>query len=74
MTTSAVARLRAPDVVAVRRLVNDHIAHAGERMDADQETELYEFMCECGDLHCDGKVTLTPAEFRETVPGWVRAH
>jgi hypothetical protein len=54
--------------------VNDHIAHAGERMDADQETELYEFMCECGDLHCDGKVTLTPAEFRETVPGWVRAH
>lgn len=70
---SVLASRRHDGVVSVRRVVNDHIADIASRCEP-YEGDLFDFMCECGDLRCPEFVPLTVAEYRETVPGWVRAH
>ena len=60
-------------VVSVRRIVNDHIAEVAERLD-DHQADLFDFMCECGELRCPEFVPLTVDEYRKKIPGSVRAH
>lgn len=59
--------------VAIRRLVNDEIADVGSRL-TGSKTELFEFVCECGDLTCNGRVDLTLAAYRDSAPGSVVSH
>lgn len=59
--------------VAMRRFVNSRIAEAAGRFDLDQEGE-YEFVCECGDLSCAGRVKMKLARYRHSQPGSVLAH
>ena len=59
---------------AVRRVVNDNIAAIAMSRFQDRNGDLVEFLCECGDLRCGDFVEMTVAEYRATVPGWVRAH
>lgn len=58
--------------VAMRRFVNDEIAKVGGRF--DDPPGRYEFLCECGDLACDGRVELTLAEYQASTPGSVLVH
>jgi hypothetical protein len=50
------------DVMAMRRVLNDSIAGAAERLDDDRA--FFEFLCECGDSDCKGVVELTVAQYR----------
>jgi hypothetical protein len=60
-------------VVAVRRVINDHIAELAAGRE-DRAGELLDFMCECGDLRCVTFVELTLAEYEAMEPGSVLAH
>jgi hypothetical protein len=57
--------------VSVRRFVNDEIA-AG-RLDTNDGDE-FEFLCECGDLSCDLRITRTLSDFSNSEPGSVVGH
>ena len=59
--------------VLVRRFVNEQIAQVANDFDAD-EGNLFEFVCECGDLSCDCYVDMTVAAYRGCAPGSVVAH
>lgn len=59
--------------VSVRRLVNDQIADVASRL-ACPETEEFEFLCECGTLSCEGRVSMTLTEYRTLAPGSVVGH
>ena len=59
--------------VAIRRFVNDEIAHIAKRLDPDDRYE-YEFICECGDLECERRANLTVAEYQGLLPGSVVGH
>jgi hypothetical protein len=57
---------------SVRRLVNDEILNAASRY--DDETAVFVFVCECGNLKCRDLVKMTQADYRATKPGTVVAH
>ncbi len=59
--------------VSVRRFVNEEIAQVANGFDAD-EGNLFEFVCECGDLSCNCYVDMTVAAYRGCAPGSVVAH
>jgi hypothetical protein len=59
--------------IAVRRVVNEHIATLSART-ADTDESVFDFFCECGDLRCLEVVKMTLAEYEELEPGTVRAH
>lgn len=67
------ARLGRDAAVSVRRFVNEEIAQVANGFDAD-EGNLFEFVCECGDLSCDCYVDMTVAAYRSCAPGSVVAH
>lgn len=58
--------------VMLRRFVNDELARVASRFDWNGRE--YEFVCECGNLRCDGIVKLTLADFRATRPRSVVGH
>ena len=59
--------------IAMRRMVNDAIAELATRLD-DDEREVFEFVCECGDLRCRAMKRMTLSEFWATGPGLVSGH
>jgi hypothetical protein len=59
-------------VVALRRFVNDEIAVTARRFTVGPEPESFEFLCECGALSCERRVSMTLAEYATTAPGSVR--
>ena len=59
-------------VVDVRRLANDSIRDLMQSLDTRDVPA--GFLCECGDLRCDRRVSLTLAEYDVTDAGSVRAH
>ena len=74
MTSSpnrSATRPGADAAVSIRRYVNEEIARVGERFDVSAE---YEFLCECGDLGCELRVTMTVGRYRATAPGSVVGH
>lgn len=58
--------------VSIRRLVNDEILKAATPL--DDGAGVFEFICECGDLNCQGMVKMTLAEYWATTPGSVAGH
>ena len=48
---------------ALRRAVNERFAALDERAEWADAYERFEFQCECGRAECDGKVTMTLAEY-----------
>jgi hypothetical protein len=58
--------------VSIRRFVNDEVARVGSRFDWNGRE--YEFVCECGDLSCDGSVKMTLSDYRASRPGSVVGH
>lgn len=59
--------------MSVRRFVNDEIAETAARFDAG-DGSVFEFVCECGDLSCNGLVELTLSEYAASSPGSVVGH
>ena len=59
--------------VDVRRLANDSIRDLTERLVETRDVPA-EFLCECGDLRCDGRVSLMLHEYDTSLPGSVRVH
>jgi hypothetical protein len=59
--------------VGVRRFANEAIRDAAYVV-AESPAATFQFLCECGDLRCDGLVTLTVAQFERSEPGSVLAH
>lgn len=57
--------------VAARRFVNDAIRDDARRFE-DDPTLVFQFHCECGDVHCTRLVRLTMAEYEAAEPGLVR--
>lgn len=58
---------------SIRRIVNDSVAEVAERLD-DEGGSVFEFICECGDLSCGGRVKMTLADYSTHEPGSVVAH
>jgi hypothetical protein len=59
--------------VAIRRFVNDEIAETASRFGGDDASE-YQFVCECGELSCQGRVVMTLRQYRLSEPGSVVGH
>ena len=58
---------------SIRRVVNDEIALVASRMDGN-DGSVFDFVCECGDLKCQGMVRMTLADYRMSTPGSVVGH
>lgn len=58
---------------ALRRFANNSIRDMAERQRRDASA-VYEFLCECGDLRCQGLVELSLADYDRRPPGAVLAH
>ena len=61
------------EAISVRRFVNDFIAERATTYH-DAAERAFEFVCECGDLACDGVVKMTLAEYRSAEPGSLITH
>lgn len=59
--------------VGVRRFANEAIRDAASVV-AESPGSRFQFLCECGDLRCDGLVTLTLEQFEQSEAGSVLAH
>jgi hypothetical protein len=59
--------------VSIRRLVNDEIADLASTL-ASAEADQFEFVCECGNLSCPGRVEMTLAQYRASPPGSILSH
>lgn len=53
----------------VRRLVNEEIARLAATRYGGEDGCLFEFLCECGDLRCPQRISLTLDGFREAAEG-----
>lgn len=58
--------------VSIRRLVNDEILNTAARF--DEESTVFSFLCECGDLRCREYVKMTRAAYAQTTAGSVVGH
>jgi hypothetical protein len=59
--------------VGIRRYVNDEVARVAHRFNPDDSNK-FEFLCECGRLACGDTVKMTLADYAESTPGSVVAH
>lgn len=71
--TSIIIPPGADAVVALRRFTNAEVARMASRLDENEGNE-FEFICECGDKSCDGRVNMTVAQFLASSPGSVIRH
>lgn len=58
--------------VMIRRSVNDAIK--SQALKVGVGSSKWQFVCECGDIDCDGLVELTLVEYDIRAPGFVTAH
>lgn len=66
-------RIDKAGVVSLRRAVNDEIARVAASF-LVEDTEWFEFLCECGDFRCRGKVKLMLADYAKLSAGEVVGH
>ena len=57
----------------LRRFANNSIRDVAAKQQRDASS-VYEFLCECGDLRCQGLVELSLVDYDRRAPGAVLAH